>query len=395
MAFGSTYEPQVTVLDVVRDVLQRNAYLGNPYLDIPDRSRRFGEEFARSHHFEEFVRPRRFGAEFARDSKMRLFHTDVGMTSYHIVGNEAKTLELLGSLSVDIMLETARTSAARRLGSTFRLHEDMRRLYVPAQGGFPPTLLILDPETPFSDTRLITDELAVVPEMLALTLEGTPSGDEEEVRRVVFSAPNHIFTTLNITQPEVILTSRPRMERLSVPSRMVPVRNSKERSTAGILCTDRSGQLGITACFHGTGPEKTDVTVDGLPAQVTLANEVQDLVFIPLPEGLELTKMSPLHRVRTKPPGVSPASFNGLTSGLRFTHINSTDAGLERRRASLQLKVQTPADTDRGDSGAALVDEENFIVGFAFEKSAYGEFPQITDWIWAANALNALDLTPY
>jgi S1-C subfamily serine protease len=58
------------------------------------------------------------------------------------------------------------------------------------------------------------------------------------------------------------------------------------------------------------------------------------------------------------------------------------------------LRVQTGADTNTGDSGSALINQDDKVIGFAFERAAFGEKPQITDWIWAANALSALGLTP-
>jgi hypothetical protein len=59
------------------------------------------------------------------------------------------------------------------------------------------------------------------------------------------------------------------------------------------------------------------------------------------------------------------------------------------------LKLQTDADTDQGDSGCALRDENDRVLGFAFERTAYDDYPQFTDWIWAANALRALNLRTY
>src|SRR5438034_4607166 len=76
------------------------------------------------------------------------------------------------------------------------------------------------------------------------------------------------------------------------------------------------------------------------------------------------------------------------------TYIKSHDAGILRNRRTLQLKVQTPADTNSGDSGSALVDQDDRVVAFGFERTGLGEFPELTDWIWAANALSALGLTP-
>jgi hypothetical protein len=57
-------------------------------------------------------------------------------------------------------------------------------------------------------------------------------------------------------------------------------------------------------------------------------------------------------------------------------------------------RIQTDPDTDEGDSGSALIDEYDQVIGFAFERTDYNDYPQFTDWIWAANALRALSLTP-
>lgn len=409
-------EPGMGVMDLVREVLRPggrfSADVSQQSDEIPTYApfetgyRRWGT-FGRGVY--DVSPPRRgsisaygetdFGDSFASPGYRlnRMYETDLGTAAIEIVGNEKRTLDILETLSADIMLETARTSAARRRGSTFRLHEDMRRLFVPAHADLPPTLLILDPATPLNRTRRITGELAVLPDLLAGSLESTPRSDEEIVRELILSVPSRIITALNITRPEVILTCRPRMEKLSVPSPMQVVQTPTEQSTAGILCTDSSGELGVTAAYHGTGPAGTVVTVDGLSATVKIASETQDLVFIPLPAGLNITKKSGLKGIlsRRTPSSYLRASFEGATSGARTTSVSSHDAGLLRLRSSLQLKVQTPADTDRGDSGAALIDEDGYILGFAFEKSAYGETPQITDWIWAANALNTLGLTPY
>ena len=67
---------------------------------------------------------------------------------------------------------------------------------------------------------------------------------------------------------------------------------------------------------------------------------------------------------------------------------------LLRRRPTVQLRVQTDVATDRGDSGCALIDGDDRVLAFAFERTGYDEYPQFADWIWAANALRALELTP-
>jgi hypothetical protein len=78
------------------------------------------------------------------------------------------------------------------------------------------------------------------------------------------------------------------------------------------------------------------------------------------------------------------------------TQILSSDAGLLRARPTVQLRLQTRPDTDQGDSGCALIDtKQDRVFGFAFERTAVDDYPGFTDWIWAANAMSALQLKPY
>jgi hypothetical protein len=170
-----------------------------------------------------------------------------------------------------------------------------------------------------------------------------------------------------------------------------------EISTVGVFCRDADGELGASACWHGTGPAGTPVEVAGTASVVKLASAAQDIVFIPLDAGYPVPPLRGRAGVRTQraPSQAEQVTFDGAGSGgLVSTRVQSHDAGILRRRASVQLKVQTPADTNPGDSGAALVDGDDRIVGFGFERTGLGEYPEFTDWIWADNALAALDLSP-
>lgn len=342
-----------------------------------------------------FSRPQTLNPTLSPDPMMRMFGNPLGLSAVNQIGNEGRTLDIIQTLAVDIMLEAARLSPS--FGSAFQLSEDMRRLFVPARNGLPPTLLILDPTLAAKDTRRITDQIAVVATMLARPDSGeAQTGDEKALRARLLASPEGVRTVLGIAQPEVVVTRRPVMERICVPSPLLRVENTTELSTVGIYCRDGDGVLGVTACYHGTGPVGTAVTVNGVPCQIAAASETQDIVFIPYPDADLAALVPQVNRVLSDrtPSQYGNARFEGATSGMTATSISSHDAGLLRDRPSLQLKVQTPADTNRGDSGSALIDQDNNVIGFAFEKSAFDETPQITDWIWAANALRSLNLTP-
>jgi len=356
-----------------------------PVLDRP--TRKFSAQSITDDSFD-------YDNEVPRDPFARMFGSDVGRLAVNIVGNESRTLDIIETVSVDIMLSIVEDDLRMRFPMGM---EGVRTLFVPSIGDLPPSLLLLDRRVEASDTRRVTDQFEM-PEDRLERLRGTEEtpGDEGAVRALVMSHPDHMRTALRIAQPEVVLSHNPRMERLCVPSPCCEVQSASERSTAGIYCRDSGGRLGVTACFHGTGPAGTDVTVAGTPAKVAIANEVQDIVFIPLPEEFVPVLASGIMGVLSgrTPSQYSSAYFEGVTSGYTPTSISSHDAALLRNRPSVQLRVQTPADTNKGDSGTALIDGNGHVIGFAFEKSAYGEIPQITDWIWAANALAAIGVQP-
>jgi hypothetical protein len=277
-----------------------------------------------------------------------------------------------------------------------------RLMVVPSEDDRPPTLLWMSPEIgdPF-DTRVIEkreglrfDTLRRAFESTAPLDSGTPEAVSFDVLRIF--GTEGLAQLLHIAQPEIVKTRKPEMVPLCVPWPHMAVETQGQRSTAGMLCRDAEGKLGITACFHGTGPTGTKVQIGLRSYEVGLWDAVQDIVFIPLGDDYNIPDVAPVKDVLTdsEPPKGGHARFDGATNQEAETRIFSTDAGLLRARPSVQLKVQTRADTDPGDSGSTLIDENDRALGFAFERTGYGDFPEFTDWIWAANALRALGLTP-
>jgi hypothetical protein len=321
------------------------------------------------------------------------------MMAVKSIGNESRTLDALSFLSVEVMLEYYEE---RWAGRDLPGLVDTRFLTVRGTPEEPPTLLVLDPAIgDVSQSRRVTDEVNLQPKGLMAAfarLQPFIERVDHKLAGVFSEAPGEsALELMAIVRPEIVVSRRPRMVPLSAPSPCVDVRTGPELSSVGIFCRDRAGQLGVTACFHGTGPVGTAVRVGTTAATVTLADPVQDMVFIPLPAGYAVPPVCGKGGVRNvrAPSEAEPVSFEGVGSGRRVdTRVKSHDAGILRRRPAVQLKVQTPADTNSGDSGSALVDAEDRIVGFGFERTGIGEYPEFTDWIWADNALSALELTP-
>lgn len=328
----------------------------------------------------------------------RLFSTETGRRAANAVGNESRTLDALSTLGIEILMQYLDDRWGFSSGpSAF----GRRFLNVPGGPTDVPALLVLDPAiVDVSHSRRLTDEVDLDPMGLAKAFERLRPllYSESDVGPLLSeSASFAAVELLWIVQPEIVLTRRPRMVPLSAPSPHVQIMRGAELSSVGVFCRDAAGELGVSGCFHGTGPVGTAVTVGGFHSHVKHADAVQDIVFIPLGQAHQIPAAYGLQGPRQKraPSEAEAVRFDGAgTQVMTTTHVKSHDAGILRKRATLQLKLQTPADTNSGDSGSALVDSDDHVVGFGFERTGVGEFPELTDWIWADNALASLGLTP-
>lgn len=336
----------------------------------------------------------------------RLFGTQIGKVAAGIVGNESQTLDQFGIVAAEILAAAMTLIPAEGLGTReFWAEEDTRTLVLPGdpESGRPPTVLLLDPDASPVAER-VTERVMLLPGALQeararLRSDSLETPGISPVDGLVFgSGPDALLTALWIARPEVIRVRKPMMEPLSCPSPAIEVRAGVEKSSLGMFCRDPSGVAGFTACYHGTGAVGTAITLRGQATAVTLANAVQDLVFAPLPVSYVVPNfalgVAGIRRGRA-PAQNDSANFDGCTSGSKRTYVTSHDAGLLRTNASVQLKVQTTADLNRGDSGSALIDDNDEVMAFAFQRTAINEPIQFADWIWAANAYDALGLKPY
>lgn len=332
---------------------------------------------------------------FAPDPRGRMLSTDLGQRAYGTVGNESRTLAAVDRLALEVL--------ARSLLMTGQARDSDRLLVMRRADDQPPVLLRLSPEVASAgESKLISDDVDLpFPILLKALQDAADPGDKTPeaatFRALLDGGPGALAEAFLISQPEVVLTRRPRMVRLCVPAPPMRVEAAGRVSTAGVLCRHPAGGFGVTGCYHGTGPVGTPVLLDHRLSEVKDANVVQDIVFIPLPAGCSPPSMVGLGGILEdrEPARADRVRFDGMTNQNRSTRVISADAGLTRARPTVQLKVQTGPDTDEGDSGSALIDEQDRVIGFAFERTAYDDFPQFTDWIWAANALRALRLEPY
>lgn len=287
-------------------------------------------------------------------------------------------------------------SVLQRLGASPRALTTVRNIVVPRENLSRYDLLVLDPmlQRGTSPRALVIDQSvfgindADAGARLAAS-EGVPPSigpDFIDLAQEAVFAGRDSFV--------VVLAPAPEAQQLYVPSNALNVDQFGAVSTAGVVveCQNNLGVIGVTAALHGvSGPNA--VTVDGQAGTIARAHSISDSAFIQL--GAQPT-VAP---IATKgvmsgfaPRGSQSAYFIGSNSGKQNTTITGWDPQIPTPSAYRQALIYTGRDAQQGDSGAALITDDDWIVGFAFERSLPNQNPVQCSWIWAESVLKALNV---
>ena len=171
-----------------------------------------------------------------------------------------------------------------------------------------------------------------------------------------------------------------------------PLTASSGDSTAGVAVIDKKKRSGVTAALHAVGSSK-QVTVDGVSGTVVRRNKVSDSCFIEVQTNTNPGSKGAKGPLANKlPRGNQSAEYEGLATGQTSTTVTAWDLAAPNVTKYSQLKVYTPAITDQGDSGAALITDDDYIVGFALEVTGRNAVPAYSSWVWAHSVYELLDL---
>jgi hypothetical protein len=197
----------------------------------------------------------------------------------------------------------------------------------------------------------------------------------------------------------VVLAPAPRREFLCVPSNILDVDDQQgELSTAGILvkCNKKPATVGVTAALHAVIAAASNVEVDGVSGTILRSDRLYDTAFIELPSAPSTGILQNQGVMKGMlPRGSQQCSFSGVGSQqTTSTSITGWDAQLPTPSEYRQALIYTKHDAQPGDSGAALVTSDDWVVGFAFERTMYGDNPAYCSWVWADSVLKALDVQP-
>lgn len=330
----------------------------------------------------------------------RMLETNLGHTALQQAGDDPiRGLQTIKQLGCEAIAECLRVSG--------QVSPDERTLISTLPGDSAPVVMVLTDRDIGNRGRLASDlldlPLTLLFEVISspfasrsrrATVAGTP---EFRLLQALSGSVSLLPELFAIGRPEIVYLPNPPMEEICALSPAVSVGRGNQVSTIGIVCRDRAGNLGVTACYHGTGPTGTTVMIDQRPYSVQGDDKVQDLVFIPVDDVFQPIAPRARNGLRLPqdlvPAPNEPVSFDGFTNPNSQTWVQSSDPWLFNLDPAVQLRIQTTKDTDLGDSGSALIDRNDKLIGFAFRMSKHGYRPEFTEWIWAPNALAALDLT--
>jgi hypothetical protein len=150
-----------------------------------------------------------------------------------------------------------------------------------------------------------------------------------------------------------------------------------------------------TTANHALGRRARTLTIDGAALDVVRRHNRSDSCLVRVPLSiLDGRQRSGIKGVlRSTPSLYGYGTFDGAASGLTRTRITAFDIAIVDPQPDEMCRVYTDADTARGDSGAALIDENDFIVGFAWRRSRYDAPVQFSSWVWAEQVYMAHHLS--
>ena len=145
-----------------------------------------------------------------------------------------------------------------------------------------------------------------------------------------------------------------------------------------------------TTANHALGRHWRSLTIDGSSPKIVHRHKPSDSCLVRVNKSImDGRQRYGLKGPLNKTPRLNaPAFFDGAISGPTTTLITANDLAIMDPQPEEMCRVYTEPDTAHGDSGAALIDEDGYIVGFAHSLSRYGS-PKFSTWVWAEQVYTA------
>jgi hypothetical protein len=169
-------------------------------------------------------------------------------------------------------------------------------------------------------------------------------------------------------------------------------------ATLGAFLSDDEGSAAdtcvVTTVDHVLKAGWQGLTVDGAPLDVIARHHESDSCLLRVKKSL----LDGRQRSGLKGPLLSVptqfefATFDGAASMVKRVRVREWDPSIVDPSADELVRVYTEADTRVADSGAALIDDDDFIIGFARRVTGYDAAVQYSVWTYALMVYLAHDL---
>ncbi|HET7486938.1 MAG TPA: hypothetical protein VFJ85_03355 [Acidimicrobiales bacterium] len=194
------------------------------------------------------------------------------------------------------------------------------------------------------------------------------------------------FRTLVAPAPKLVPLAGPAAATGTVPAVEVA---GEPIATTGVRIPGET--LAYTTALHAVD-DRDDFQVDGHAATVTARHAATDSCLLEVPGGTPAAGWDIAGPLRLGPRLEETVRFFGAASGAATTYVTGWDPDILTIQQIVASKVYTPPDTAPGDSGAALLDSENHVLGFAAYITGIGARTRFSVWVWADQVFRALHI---
>lgn len=172
------------------------------------------------------------------------------------------------------------------------------------------------------------------------------------------------------------------------------------KSLAGVYTKNSQGIFGVTICLHCFPNSyveigKTKVKIKGIAGTVVSVHNISDSCFV----QLDATESQIADLLNAKGPlqGTTPREFEKCyfinKEGIKTdTNVIGWSPDIMYFDPYNQVKVLTNPITNPGDSGSALIDSGENVLGFSFYRTEINAVKEFSAWIWAASVFKAHNL---
>jgi hypothetical protein len=356
------------------------------------KSSPLGSDWSTAAHMLAPQRPLLAGNPFAR-----LFVSEFGNRAVSAIGNESKSLGAVGVFAANALGMLLDHDAGKRiLGQTLR--PNVKKLIVyHGDRGLRSSILILDPGLDESDAPLLP-KIDWSPDLVDLARH---LFDQSRIRTALPTLnSDDAIEALWIGRPRIVIAAAPKMIDTCVRRPAGTVTCGAKNSAVGAYAHDSAGNPGVTVCYHGTGGTGTELSIDHVMRKVSLESQALDTCFVPIGNHELPVVPPPLFAARgllaARAPGAQERHtfWSEASKALVEARITATDFGLPQPTPQRQLCVYTDPVTNYGDSGGALLNDDDQLVGFSFQRTPFDRPLQYSTWIWANSAFDELKLKP-